>query len=141
MYSSYSVADIGRAPNVQRGQRSLHGSQSHSNLLFGSSTNPNFSESMGSGPVMQSPNQQQQQYMAGYLLAASQGQVREAYIPELALTNHQAPPTQAREFTLTPLESERTLKRGGLGYSKTFGEESLLSAPRYDMLSRAVETR
>lgn len=90
MYAnSYSVADLNRAPNMQRGQRSLHGSQSHANFHFGggASTTGNlnaggFNDSItaagglgGSVGGFGAGSQQQQQYMPGYLLSASQGQV------------------------------------------------------------------
>lgn len=103
MYNtSFTISDIGKPPQVPRtvGQRSLHGSQSHANLHYGgmgdSQMGLSGSQSFGLGGTSggggglgisssQGPGQgglgvsgspgQAQQYMPGYLLAASQGQV------------------------------------------------------------------
>ncbi|KAG8898877.1 hypothetical protein FRC00_002219, partial [Tulasnella sp. 408] len=78
---SFSAADLKPAPNtagLQRGQRSLHGSQSHSNLTFGGGQStfgaPNASTSTPGAGFNESTAGGQPTYMPGYLLAASQGQ-------------------------------------------------------------------
>ncbi|KAG8923680.1 hypothetical protein FRC03_010580 [Tulasnella sp. 419] len=109
MYSSFSVADLGRAQTLRNpaaGGRSLHGSQSHSNLQFSSS---NFGEGFGV-----SSHQQTQQYLPGYLLSATQGK---------------APPGSPNNFNLPPLEGDNGTKRGAASVAE-FGRESLLTAPR-----------
>ncbi|KAG8894022.1 hypothetical protein FRB99_001570, partial [Tulasnella sp. 403] len=146
--STFTIADLNRPS--PRNQRSLHGSQSHANLHFGTSNNQStFADSvssvgsgMGGGmgnSAMQSSMgssgqpgfgashhaQQPQQYMAGYLLAASQGQ---------------PPPAPSREFTLPPLDNDKSLKRGPSMYGRGFGEESLLSAPRPSPKGRSPRT-
>ncbi|KAG8922770.1 hypothetical protein FRC01_013621 [Tulasnella sp. 417] len=129
---SFSAADLKPAPNtagLQRGQRSLHGSQSHSNLTFSGAQSTfgtaNASTSTPGAGFNESTSGGQPTYMPGYLLAASQGQ---------------PPPAQVRDFSIQPLETEKSLKRGPSAYGRGFGEESLLSVGRPSPKGRSPRT-